>query len=531
MMQSVNVKLLQCLEQTQLLGLDPLSVWGQMGERSEDFFKALSDFGVSYKTIEGYEPSLEVLRLLKEDSARQLGVIPLGWNEGFLLVGVENPFDFDFLNDLQVLTGCMIEPVMASHDEIQAMIAKYYQSYGRSGHGTSAQAGWTLRTGRESPVVRLVHDVIYEAIHVGASDIHWEPFEDDFLIRYRQDGLLRIVRKLHARNAAEIISRIKVMASIDIAERRRPQDGRIRVMDGQRAVDLRVSVLPTEFGQKVVLRILDKGVSSLSLQSLGLDDARRHALETQSARPNGMILVTGPTGSGKSTTLYSVLNHINSPELNICTIEDPIEYQLDGIIQTNVKPEIDLTFSSALRTLLRQDPNVIMVGEMRDQETAELGIRASLTGHLVFSTLHTNDASSAITRLLDMGIEPFLLSSSLSLIVAQRLVRKNCPHCLQAYKPDPRVLDLLHLNSNEHDFQKGTGCLQCGQTGFRGRIGIFEMLVVDDSVRHLIQSQADAQSIRNQAVSTGMITLRNDGIQKAFAGQTTLEEVVRETAV
>ncbi|MBO7061280.1 MAG: type II/IV secretion system protein [Fibrobacter sp.] len=325
-------------------------------------------------------------------------------------------------------------------------------------------------------------------------------------IRFRKDGVLHLARKLHVRQAAEITSRLKIMASMDIAEKRRPQDGRIRFDDGSKAVDIRVSALPTDYGQKMVLRLLDKGQIIHKLDSLGMSQGDIATIDEEIHKPYGMFLITGPTGSGKTTTLYTLLQMIRSPELNISTIEEPIEYKLEGITQTAVNPKIDLTFASALRTLLRQDPDVIMVGEIRDSETAELAIRAALTGHLVFSTLHTNDSSSAIVRLTDMGVEPFLVASAVNCIVAQRLVRRTCPKC------------------------HGTGesCIHCGGSGFRGRLGIYEILRLDEDLREMVHSRAPVAEIRKKAIESGMKTLAMDGHEKVIAGLTTEAEVASE---
>ena len=360
-----------------------------------------------------------------------------------------------------------------------------------------------------SPTIRLVNEIISEAMHTGVSDIHFEPGEKTFLVRFRKDGVLKIARKLPLRSISEVISRLKIMASMDIAEKRRPQDGRIHFDDGSKNVDIRVSALPTDYGQKMVLRLLDKGQIIHRLDSLGMTQAQIDMCNSEIHKPYGMFLITGPTGSGKTTTLYTLLQMIRSTELNISTIEEPIEYKLDGITQTAVNAKIDLTFAAALRTLLRQDPDVIMVGEIRDGETAELAIRAALTGHLVFSTLHTNDAPSAIVRLVDMGIEPFLVASAVNFIMAQRLVRRTCPKC----------------------GGKNPECLTCGGSGYKGRVGIFEMMPMSDPLRELIHKGASGSELKQAAIANGLKTLAMDGAEKVAAGLTTQSEIAAEAMI
>lgn len=381
-----------------------------------------------------------------------------------------------------------------------------------------------------SDPVRLVQELLDRAVRGKVSDLHFEPSGNGVTVRFRLDGILEVVQEIPDRMRAEVLSRIKVMASLDIAEKRRPQDGRIRFQHMGKPIDVRVSTLPTEHGEKIVLRILDQSAVELDLDKLGFGRERLETFERTFRLPYGMILITGPTGAGKSTTLYSVLKRLRSPKVNITTVEDPIEYRLEGIVQTAVKPEIDLTFAKALRTILRQDPNVIMVGEIRDQETAEIAVRAALTGHLVLSTLHTNDAPSAVTRLIDMGIEPFLVSSAVNLIVAQRLVRRVCPVCSA---PDPRAASLLHALGApglRGDWRRGSGCVSCAHQGYKGRVGIFEVLPMSEPIRALVAERADANRLRDQALLEGMSTLRQEALAKAQSGETSLEEVLRETA-
>ncbi|HEY8370360.1 MAG TPA: type II secretion system ATPase GspE, partial [Thermodesulfobacteriota bacterium] len=376
------------------------------------------------------------------------------------------------------------------------------------------------------------NSLLFQAVKARASDIHVEPYERELVVRFRIDGVLYNVLNPPKRFQSSILSRIKVMGGLNIAEKRLPQDGRIRIKIAGKDVDIRLSVVPTAFGERAVMRLLDKGSHILDLADIGLAEDHLDKLARLIKRPNGIILVTGPTGSGKTTTLYAALSRINSPDKNIITVEDPIEYQIRGIGQIQVNPKIDLTFANGLRSILRQDPDVIMVGEIRDTETAEIAIQASLTGHLVFSTLHTNDAPGAVTRLIDMGIEPFLVSSSVIAIMAQRLVRHVCTACREFYMPTEAELVDLGLDPSRvpaQGFARGRGCEACMRTGYRGRSGIYELMLVDSGVRDLVMKNADAATIRNYAISKGMRTLREDGIRKLLAGQTTVEEVLRVT--
>ena len=387
----------------------------------------------------------------------------------------------------------------------------------------------------DAPVIKLVNLVLSQAVRDNASDIHIESYKDRIKIRKRVDGILYDMYSPPRHVQAKLISRIKIMAKMDIAEKRLPQDGRIEIRIAEKNIDIRVSTLPTSFGERVVMRLLDKSSSLVPLEDLGLSkDDLDHFLRLIRA-PHGIILVTGPTGSGKTTTLYSALNILNNPDINIITIEDPIEYQMNGISQMQVNSKLGLNFSNGLRTIVRQDPDVILVGEIRDIETAEIAIQSALTGHLVFSTLHTNDAASAITRLIDMGVEPFLVSSSVNAIMAQRLVRKICPHCREAYVPSKNFLDRAGLSPvkfGNRELYRGVGCIECLQTGYKGRIGIFELMGLTPAMKSLILTTSDAGQIKKQALSslaTGMMTLRQDGLRKVLAGLTTLEEVFRVT--
>jgi len=387
-----------------------------------------------------------------------------------------------------------------------------------------------LDMANEAPIIRLVNTVIKQAIEDRASDIHIEPFEKDLIIRFRIDGILYNMFTPPKKYQAAIISRIKIMSNLNIAENRLPQDGRIQLKVGGKDIDIRVSVFPTYYGERIVLRLLNKSDMKFDLDSLGFSKDSLSIFNELIKKTHGIILVTGPTGSGKTTTLYSVLTRLNTYDVNILTVEDPIEYQLHGVGQMQVKPKIDLTFAAGLRSILRQDPDIIMVGEIRDLETAEIAIQAALTGHRVFSTIHTNDAASGITRLLDMGVEPFLIASSVNAFLAQRLVRTICPHCKQSYKPDAVVLKDLGIKSTQlqgKKLYKGKGCDKCINTGYLGRTGIYELLPITNDIRKLIMEHADAVTIKEKAIANGMKTLLLDGIEKAFQGITTLEEVLR----
>jgi len=381
------------------------------------------------------------------------------------------------------------------------------------------------------PVVRQVSQIIDKAIDEKASDIHFEPYQETFRVRYRRDGVLQTVGELPTGQKDAIISRLKILSDLDIAEKRRPQDGRIRLDRQSRKIDLRVSTLPTVFGEKIVLRILDKNSQQLDLDMLGFENHNLEIFRKAIRHPYGMILVTGPTGSGKTTTLYAALNELNTQQVNITTIEDPVEYNLEGINQTHVRSDIGLTFSSVLRSILRQDPNIIMVGEIRDRETAEIAIRAALTGHLVFSTLHTNDAPSAITRLLDMGIEPFMVASSVRLVMAQRLIRIICRECKTTKEIGPALLRELEPEKQIKYVQAGKGCSACNGTGYRGRSALMELMPISSKLAESISAGTDLHKLKKQACEEGMINIRMAGIQKIIEGITTPEEVLRETVI
>ncbi len=483
--------------------------------------------------------------------AQVYNVLPIKLQGNSLTVAISDPRNLEFLDDLRFTLGMNIQPVVAGEDQIQEKVNQYYKlekesipelvnqikknksSVSLKGKEGKFKPEELQELAAQAPVVKLLNLIILEAVKDKASDIHFEPFGDDFKIRYRIDGqCVEAVSPPKDLNLA-LASRIKVMANLDVAETRLPQDGRILTNITGKKVDLRVSTLPTVFGESIVMRVLDKSALSLSLDQAGLNDEDKDTLRTLIHKPNGIILVTGPTGSGKTTTLYSCLKEINKVDLKIITSEDPVEYDLAGIVQINVKPKIDLTFGRCLRHILRQDPDVIMVGEIRDKETAEIAIQASLTGHLVFSTLHTNDAPGAITRLLDMGIAPFLITSTLSACLAQRLVRTICPDCKKPYEPEEKELSQVGLTKSQaksKTFYRGKGCQSCKNTGYRGRTGIFELFILDDNLRAIILQGKSAQgSLREAAAKAGMRSLREDSLNKIYQGITTIEEVLSQT--
>lgn len=462
-----------------------------------------------------------------------------------ILCATAKPLNLRALDDFHLLLKTRIDLIIVPSEEIMRCIHQVYELATESpedaisdfsGDNLSvlaeemAEPEDLLDMDDEAPMILLVNSIFFKAVQQRASDIHFEPFEREVKVRYRVDGILYNVLASPKRLQSALISRVKIMAGMNIAEKRLPQDGRISLRIGGREIDIRVSGIPTAHGERLVLRILEKSNESLDLTQIGLSEQDLKTMESLITLAHGIILVTGPTGSGKTTTLYSALSQINSPDKNILTIEDPIEYQLQGIGQMQVNSKIDLTFAIGLRSILRQDPDVIMIGEIRDIETATIAIQASLTGHLVFSTLHTNDSAGAVTRLLDMGIEPFLVSSSVVAMIAQRLVRKLCQHCRKAYVPTAEEYEKLGLPSNaKYSFFKGPGCSECLNTGFKGRSGIYEILLLTDEIRNMILSKADSTQIKAVAISNGMSSLREDGARRVIAGLTTTEEVLRVT--
>lgn len=481
----------------------------------------------------------KALNLIPRQSAIELSVLPLYFENDLLVVAASENSERQLAFDLAFLFGKRVKVEPVPLDLLESAIRLHYgKSEGRLRVDTFSESCRSLSrqieiqnepTGNGS-VVSLVNRMITDAVQMKASDIHIEPMERNMRIRFRLDGVLYEMYRPPLEKAKPLISRLKVMADLDIAEKRRPQDGRIRVKEGERVVDIRVSTLPTDFGEKIVLRILDKSQLCLDMSKLGFEEHDLCVFQKTISLPYGMILVTGPTGSGKTTTLYAALNHLNKTETNITTIEDPIEYHLAGINQTHARPEIGLGFAAVLRSILRQDPNVIMVGEIRDHETAEIAVRAALTGHLVFSTLHTNDAPSAITRLIEMGIEPFLVASSVKLIVTQRLVRTLCNSCKYPVEPSTEQTRELHLDKDRGiRFESADGCELCNNSGYQGRTAVFEVFEISNGAGELIVGKQAASELRRIARKSGLVTLREAALKKARRGETSLFEVMKET--
>ncbi len=518
---------------------------GYLAER--DLIAALSDqHSTPFLPAEHYPAMPLELEKASPKFLKQFKVLPLDLEGDVLTVAMADPSDIDTLESLRLFTGYKVSVRLGSDSDITEALERFYGSAAGDVMGTEGQVGYEsgapdsgedidhLRDmASEVPVIRLVNLMISRAVERRASDIHIEPFEKEFRIRYRIDGILYNVESPPTQMKAAIISRVKLMAKLNIAERRLPQDGRIKIKVLGREIDLRVSTLPTLYGESVVMRILDKSDSSMfDLQRLGFPSAMLSKMEALTSLPYGILLVTGPTGSGKSTTLYSAMRRINLPDKKIITIEDPVEYQMDGINQIHVNTQIGLTFAAGLRHIVRQDPDVIMVGEIRDLETAEIAIRSALTGHLVFSTLHTNDAPSAITRLVDMGVENYLLASCLIGVLAQRLVRIICQHCRLEYSGDLEFLRGIDFPVDGMDtarLYKGQGCEACGYTGFESRKGIFELMIPDDEIRRMIVSNESSNIIARYARSRGMKSLREDAFEKVLSGVTTLDEALRVT--
>ena len=477
---------------------------------------------------------------------RETRALPLSEDDAEVALAMADPTDAYAIGAFQMVTGRTVRPMVAIPTELEAALERLY------GTGKSAQrqvigdvetrvdelafdadVQQLKDLASEAPVIRLVSLLITNALDMRASDIHVEPFENRLAVRYRVDGVLHDVESPPKRLAAAVISRIKIMANLDIAERRLPQDGRIRLRVQGKEIDLRVSTVPTMHGESVVMRILDKGGVALDFAKLGFADDTLKAFIDVLMQPHGVLLVTGPTGSGKTTTLYTALDRLNQPDVKILTVEDPVEYQMVGINQIQVKPQIDLTFANALRSIVRQDPDVIMIGEIRDLETAQIAVQSALTGHLVLSTVHTNDAASTVNRLLDMGVDDYLLTSTVIGILAQRLVRKLCPHCKEPYRALPEMVDQLGLRRFTKDddvtLYHAKGCAQCSQTGYMGRFCILEMLPMSDPLRSLVMKHATSNELKAEAQREGMVSMYEDGMRKALAGQTTFEEVLRVT--
>jgi len=505
-------------------------------------------FGAEVVNLSGIQISDDVIALVPRNVARKYRVVPVFAHEGSVTVAISDPSDIATIDALGHVLNADVQVQVASDEEIEAALSKYYGGSiaGDSlvdkaiieltrddvGFAAPEAANDGAAVEADAPLIKLVNQIIIDAFKMRASDIHLEPLSKKFRLRYRIDGVLHEMKNPPKRLQASVIARLKIQSNMSIAEHRIPQDGRIQSQVGSKTIDLRVSCLPTNHGESIVMRILDKEGLRLGLAELGFFTDDQQTFERLIGLPDGIILVTGPTGSGKTTTLYSCLHFINRPDRKIITVEDPVEYILAGINQVQVNEIVGLSFSAALRSILRQAPNIIMIGEIRDMETATIAINASLTGHLVFSTLHTNDAPSAVTRLIDIGVKPFLVASSTRAMMAQRLVRKICKHCGEPYTPtdhELKQLGLLGEAAHGANFRHGRGCGECSNTGHRGRMGIFEVFVVDDDVRKLIYDKVPSSVLRTRAREMGMRTLREDGIRKVLGGLTTPEEVIRAT--
>jgi type IV pilus assembly protein PilB len=487
----------------------------------------------------------EILKIIPKQVASHYLVLPVSKIGNTLTLAMADPLNIFAVDDLKSLTNMIIKPIISSESEIKRAISRNYEGEGaevvdmlqESENALDVEIGPrrtqddAVEVDEKMPVINIVNNIITEGLKRRASDIHLEPYEDILRVRYRIDGELQEALEIPKKYQNALIARLKIMSNMDITEKRLPQDGRFKIEFEKKDIDFRVSCLPITYGEKMVLRALDKSNLSVGLEKLGFLPEPLDLFNKAITKPYGMILVTGPTGSGKSTTLYSILNKINNPDVNLMTIEDPVEYQIEGITQVQVKPEIKLTFANGLRSILRQSPDVIMVGEIRDSETADIAIKSSLTGLLIFSTLHTNDAAGAITRLIDMGVEPFLIASSLILTVAQRLCRRVCPECREQYKVPKEILEKLDIKTDKEIVgYKAVGCKKCNQTGYLGRMGTLEVLKIDDTIKDMILKHASSDEIKEYAKSKGMKTLRENAIQKFLKGQTTVEEVIRITS-
>ncbi len=513
-----------------------------MADQGDDYLFA-ERFGLeSIYDLSAYPFVRDHVHKLPYNFVKEKLALPIDEKEGKLTVAISHPYDLEALEEIRCITGCDIEEVFCPQPALEEAIEKCYHQGDKEAsqfiEGLKKEGGKTFLQQREdeydlldkqddSPVVRLLNMIIIEAIQQGASDIHFEPLEIEMAIRYRIDGVLQFRHSPPSELSKQLLTRMKVMAKMDIAEHRLPQDGRIKLSMGGRQIDFRASTVPVVHGERIVLRILDKSNIVLGLEKIGMEKEILKGFQKYIHQNQGIVLVTGPTGSGKTTTLYSAINEIHSQEVNVMTIEDPVEYKLPGIAQIGVNPKIELTFAKGLRHILRQDPDVIMIGEIRDKETAEIAIQSSLTGHLVLSTLHTNDAPSALTRLVDMGIEPYLLSSSVLAVLAQRLVRKICEECKQSYQPSQQELEDLQLKGGK--LYRGKGCETCFGSGYRGRVGIYELMPVSGKIKKQLLKSADASALQQTAADLGMATLRSEGGRLAKKGITTTAEVLRVT--
>jgi type IV pilus assembly protein PilB len=506
--------------------------------------QAVADhLGSPYYSTVPADPGEALVRLLKPAQAHKYVVLPVADEAGKLTLLAKDPFNSSVINELSFILQREIELGVADPAQVEAGVVRVY------GEATSSSMEDLLgefgevdaaavtdedvtKQASQAPIIRFVDLVLQEGVKAKASDIHFEPFETEFRIRLRIDGSLYEMAPPPKNLASAVIARVKVLSSLNIAERRIPQDGRIKTTISGRQIDLRVSTLPTQFGESVVLRILDKTVVNLSLEALSMQDDIKEGIRAMVGRPNGIFIVTGPTGSGKTTTLYSALKEVNTEDVKILTAEDPVEYEVEGIMQVPINHQVGLTFAAALRSFLRQDPDTIMVGEIRDIETAQIAVQASLTGHVVLSTLHTNDAPGAVTRLIDMGLEPFLISASLEGVLAQRLLRRICKTCRTPYEPDKDVVNMLDVDALEianKKFYYGKGCPDCNRSGYKGRQGLFELMTINDQLRSLITQKAPTLVLKQKAIESGMRPLRDDGLRCIFDGHTSIEEVLKYT--
>ncbi len=497
------------------------------------------DMRYEYMPFPPAEIPEDAIKQLRPNMARTYGVVPIKFDDTNITLIAKDPFNNAVIDDLTFSLNKDVSLVVMDPEKVDALIVQYYGEDNLSIDDILSEIkdddfgdGDASSKANETPIIRFVNLILQQAVKDKASDIHFEPFEDQFKIRYRIDGALYEMAPPPKSLALPVISRIKVLANLNIAETRIPQDGRIKITISGRPVDLRVSTLPTQFGESVVLRVLDKGVVNLDLEKLSMPDEIMENIRRLVKLPNGIFIVTGPTGSGKTTTLYSALREVNTVDVKILTSEDPVEYEIDGIMQVQINHQVGLDFARCLRAFLRQDPDKIMVGEIRDLETAQIAVQASLTGHVVLATLHTNDSPGAVTRLMDMGLEPYLIAASLEGVLGQRLVRRICPTCRTAFEPDQATIDKLGVDPIEiadKKFYFGKGCADCGGSGYRGRQGLFELLLVNDTLRDLITARAPTMVLKQKAVELGMRTLRDDGLRAIFDGATTVDEVLKYT--
>lgn len=518
--------------------------------KQEDLLVALSqDLSIPLINLSKYNADPTVIELIPHEIARHYELLPISKMGPTITIAVSDPLNIFAIDDIRSLTGFDVRLILADTESIKAAIEQYYGKHTRqeietvvkkmgepealatTSEGEEVTTADLVKLTQEMPIVRATNMILSEAVQVKASDILIEPMENNTRVRYRIDGLLQEARTMPKTLHEAIISRIKVMSELNIAERRLPQDGRLKLKVRNRFIDFRISILPSSYGEKAGIRVLDQSNATLDVAKLGFEGKALDNLKVNAAKPHGMMVVCGPTGSGKTTTLYSILKLLDSIDKNIVTVEDPIEFDLKGINQVNAKPDIGLTFAAALRSILRQDPDIVMIGEIRDFETLDVAVKAALTGHLVLSTIHTNTAPGAVTRMVNMGLEPFLVSSSVIMIAAQRLVRKICDKCKESYEVDDAIIKTVGIKESiSKKFYRGKGCKFCLGTGYRGRVGIIEVLTMDSDIKRLIMDKATEAQIKAQAKKTGMITLREDGISKASQGLTTLEEIVRVTA-